>query len=558
MSPRSFSRRSIIRTAGIAGAASLAPRITFAQDATPPASPVASPAASPAASPVADASGFYPSGVPGVPDAYTKVPAPFASTDGPPGTGGKITAMVMTYSAPPTPKGENQYWQELDKRLNVEWEPVLVPNSTYGEKATAIIASGDLPDLFYLNFNQTLSPLAEFIEQGAFLDLTPYVTGDNLQKYPNLATFPEFMWQATTQNGKIWGVPCPNSPVGQVPNYRTDWAQKILGRAPENAADILTLFTGMTSQDPDGNGQNDTWGFGKYGTSWDVSLVNPMFRVPNGWRVNPDGTFTHQIETEEYRMALDFCRQLWAGGAYHPDSPSMQFEQALQLFDSGRTGLLADGGGIWGKGGHLETIRQYQPEVAIDYLIPPGHDGQPGVTNNLPGIFGFTAISITNEGNEEKIDELLRIFNWFSGPFGSEEWLFKNNGIEGVHFEYDEIGTPIKNETWEKENGGITGYIGGNLLVNFVDTEPDKGPLITEAQKKVYELGVSNPAANLYSPTAIKNNQTLSQLIADTATSIVTGREDIPALDGLISDWQSRAGNDIRAEYEAAYVANQG
>lgn len=553
MTTNHLSRRTMLKAAaGAAGAAAL-PRITFAQ-----ATPGASPAASPAASPVADANGFYASGVPGVPDAWTKVPAPFPGTQGPPGSGERITALVMTYSAPPTPKDDNRYWQELNTRLNVDWDPILVPNSTYGEKATAIIASGDLPDLFYLNFNQTLSPLASFIEQGAFLDLTPYVTGENLQKYPNLATFPDFMWQATSQNGKIWGVPCPNSPVGSVPNYRTDWARKILGGAPTDAETTYQLFTGMSTMDPDGNGQADTWGFGKYGTSWDVSLVNPMFRVPNGWRVNDDGSFQHYIESDEYRMALEFMTRLWAGGAYHPDAPSMQFEQALQLFDSGRTGLLADGGGIWGKGGHLETVRQYQPDAEIDVIIPPGYDGGPGVTNNLPGIFGFTALSVTNQGNEEKIDELLRIFDWFSAPFGSEEWLFKNNGIEGVHFEYDANGTPIRNETWDAENGGITGYIGGNLLVNFVDTEPDKGPVITEYQKRIYAQGISNPAANLFSPAAIKNGSTLSQLIADVTTSIVTGRDDLAALDALISDWQSRGGNEIRGEYEAAYAANQG
>jgi putative aldouronate transport system substrate-binding protein len=533
----------MLKAAGVAGAAAALPGLSSAQ--------------TPSASPVADANGYHPSNVPGVPDAWTKVPAPFPGTQGAPGNGEKITAMVMTYSAPPTPKESNQYWQELNTRLNIDWDPILVPNSTYGEKATAIIASGDIPDLFYLNFNQTLSPLASFIEQGAFTDLTPYVTGENLQKYPNLATFPDFMWQATSQNGKIWGVPCPNSPVGSVPNYRTDWAAK-LGVEPTDRDSVYQLFTGMTAGDPDGNGQNDTWGFGKYGTSWDVSLINPMFRVPNGWRVSDTGEFTHYIESDEFRMALEFMAELWAGGAYHPDAPSMQFEQALELFDSGRTGLLADGGGIWGKDGHLAKIRQFQPDAAMDVLIPPGHDGGPGVTNNLPGIFGFTAISVNNEGDDEKIDLLLRIFDWMSAPFGSEEWLFKNNGIEGVHFEYDANGTPIRNETWDAENGGITGYIGGNLLVNFVDTEPDKGPLITEYQKKIYELGISNPASNLFSPTAIKEGQTLSQLIADSTTSIVTGRADMTQLDALIADWQNRAGNTIREEYQAAYAANQG
>jgi putative aldouronate transport system substrate-binding protein len=554
MTRNSFNRRLLIKSAGIAGAASLAPRITFArQDASPAASP-----AGPVAQGTPDANGYYPSGVPGVADAYTKVPTPFASTDGPPGSGGTVKALVMTYSAPPPGKDDNQYWQELDKRLGVSWEPILVPNSTYGEKATAIIASGDFPDLFYLNYNQTLSPLANFVQQGAFLDLTPYVTGDAIKEYPNLAVFPDFMWEATKLDGKIYGVPCPGGRAGQIPFLRTDWANKLGGGIPTNAEETATLFSAMSANDPDGNGQADTWAMGRYGTSWDNGLMNPMFRVPNNWRVNDDGTFTSEIETDEYRMAVEFMQQLYASGAYHPDSAAMQFEQALQLFQSGRTGLHVDGGAVYGSGGYNETIRQYQPEASVEYLIPYGHDGQPAVTYNLPGIFGFTAIPITVGGDEDRVHELLRIFNWLSAPFGSEEWLFKGYGIEGVHFDYDAAGTPIKNDLYDQENGGLTGYIGGSLGVNFVDTDPSIGPVMTDIQKKTYEIGIDDPAANLFSPASIKNGPTMSQLVADTLTAIVTGRDDLSSLDTMIADWKSRGGDEVRKEYEEAYSKNQG
>ncbi len=164
-------RRSVLKAGTGATAAALAgPRFAFGQDASPAAS-----------------------GVEGVNDAYTAMPEPFASTDGVPGSGDSVVAMVMIYGAPAAGKDDNQYWQGLEERLGVSWDPIQVPNASYGERATAIIASGDMPDMFYLNFNQTLTPLQSFVQEGAFLDLTPYVTGDALQQYPNLATFPDFM-----------------------------------------------------------------------------------------------------------------------------------------------------------------------------------------------------------------------------------------------------------------------------------------------------------------------------------------------------------------------------
>lgn len=541
-SNRTFARRSIVKVgaAAIAGA-SLGPRISFAQE----------------ASPAANDSGVYLSTGPGVYDAFTKMPAPFKATDGAPGSGSKVTAMVMIYGAPGSKDG-NSYWQGLNERLGVEWDPIQVPNSSYGEKASAIFASGDLPDLIYLNFNQTNTPLQKFVKEGAFVDLTDYLTGDNLQKYPNLATFPDYMWKACMTDGRIYGVPCPSGRSGQVAAHRSDWVQKLLGHTPTNAQELHDVCLAMAKNDPDGNGSDDTWAMGRYSSDWDMSLIYPVHRVPNVWRVNDDGSFVRDIETDEYRAALEFITTLVKEGAYHPDSVSMQFEEALNLFNSGRTGIHADGGAIYGRNGFLETIRKYAPEAEVSRLIPFGFDGGAGVTYNLPGIFGFTAIGTQHDGDDEKIDELLRIFNWLSSPFGSEEWLYKQFGIEGEHFNYNENGFPVRTDKGDKDEGSLTAYIGGSLQVFWNAEEPDLAPLQQQEQIKVLEIGIDNPGLNMYSPTAISENATLAQIVSDAIANIVTGRDDISALDTMISDWKSRGGDTIREEIQEAYQASQG
>ncbi len=106
-------RRGVLKAGGGATAAALAaPRLAFGQD------------ASPAASPVVGADGYYPSGVEGVNDAYTAMPEPFPSTDGVPGSGDSVVAMVMIYGAPAAGKDDNQYWQGLEERLGVSWDPI--------------------------------------------------------------------------------------------------------------------------------------------------------------------------------------------------------------------------------------------------------------------------------------------------------------------------------------------------------------------------------------------------------------------------------------------------
>ena len=83
-------RRLLQASAGAAAIAAVAPRIGLAQESTPAASLAASGMATPVGT--VDENGFYPSGTPGVPDAWTKMPERFKSTDGVPGSGGKVTA----------------------------------------------------------------------------------------------------------------------------------------------------------------------------------------------------------------------------------------------------------------------------------------------------------------------------------------------------------------------------------------------------------------------------------------------------------------------------------
>nr|MBA3277028.1 twin-arginine translocation signal domain-containing protein [Chloroflexia bacterium] len=134
------SRRTALK-ASAAGAAAIAasPRIVFAQESTP------------AASPVAGGETFIPSGVEGVPDVYLEYPQPEVSYDGVPGSGGTVTAFTIGYNPPPTTRDDNQYWQELERRLGVTWEIDITPQPNYGEKSAVYLAGGELPDLYYIN-----------------------------------------------------------------------------------------------------------------------------------------------------------------------------------------------------------------------------------------------------------------------------------------------------------------------------------------------------------------------------------------------------------------------
>ncbi len=296
-----LSRRDALRISGGAALASMLPVSGLAQDATPAPSP-------------ATGDGFYPSPIEGVPNAYYKYPAPFQTVTQTPGTGGTVKLAHLS-DVRIKDHNDNKYWQELENRLGTKLDVTLIPGAAYAERMATMIAGGDFPDLVFL-LALLYPQISEFQVQGAFTDVTQYLDGDARNAFPNLAAMPSYAFENSKLNGVLYGVPSPTTLQPNALWYRDDWLQTVGTQPPTNADEFLQMITAFAQNDPDGNGNNDT-----YGTSFErldaVSqrFIHSMFRVGaegDGWIVNPDGTFTHAIETPEFKAALEYARSVWS------------------------------------------------------------------------------------------------------------------------------------------------------------------------------------------------------------------------------------------------------
>jgi putative aldouronate transport system substrate-binding protein len=514
-----------------------------------PATRIATTAApSVAATPTPD--GLVRSPIPGVPDLYTKRPSVFNSVPAVPGRGGRVTSLHISFGNPPVPvRNENRYWQELEKRLGVTLEPTITPVGSYQEKLAALTAAGDLPDISLLVLNRAPDQ-HRVIQQGAWTDLTPYLTGAALQDYPNLAAFPDFYWENVAIKGKIYGVPRPTAIAGGPLMFRQDWADKLGVSQPKNAEEFARLMVAMTKNDPDGNGQADTYGLGAgSGNPYDLGFFEGMFRVPNGWRLNADGTLTAAYETDEYRQAVAYARRLFEAGVYHPDAGTMNTQQAKQLFAAGKFGGYTDGyGAIPGLRLNAQKVTPAADPVG---LVPMGHDGGKAVTHNGSGIIGFVAIPAKAGRDPERVRELLRILNYFCAPFGSEEEIFLNYGIEGIHHEVQPDGTRQRNDRGRVERGDLANLTEAPPFIYIGGDDPAAAKRQQELLEGLLAIGIDNPTLNAFSPTYAAKASELDQLYRDRISAIVAGRAPLSAFDQFVQDWRSRGGDQIRKEYEA-------
>ena len=545
-------------SAGPASAApSAAPAATTGARATvaPAAAGTATRAATAAASagtPTAD--GLLPSPLAGVPDAYTKLPPPFKTVNTVPGKGSKVTAFLIAYLAPPPPRDQNKYWQDLEKRLGITFEPILQPADGYPEKLAAITAGGNLPDLVFIVPEQV--PIQySIIKQGAYTDLTPYLNEGARKEFPNVARFPAYLWKNSAVNGKTYGVPRPQLPIGAPFHWRKDWAEKFGIGAPKNADELADVLTKFSKGDPDGNGKADTFGIHTIAQfAFGAPVFQNMFRVPNLWRKNTDGTLTYFIETDEFKQTLTYMKRLFDAGVYHPDTAVGNRTQRKDFITGGKVGAVMDSIVNFtgpSPNGFRDTARQLSdPKANIVPLIPPGFDGGKTTVDLASGFFGFPVIPATVGKNQDRVKELLRVVDYFAAPFGSEERVFLDNGIEGVHHTVKPDGTRVKTDLGNAEIGDLATLAGS--LTTYYSILPGDAQELQNATRDLVALGQENPVLGLYSATDSAKGGELNQLRIDRIVGVVTGRDPLSAIDQYVKDWRGRGGDQIRKEYQDA------
>ncbi len=324
-----------------------------------------------------------------------------------PGKGGRVTAAFISYLAPPPARDQNVYWQELEKRLGVTYEPNLIPADSYKEKMAALVAGTDLPDLTVVE--QLNAPdLLKAVNQGAFTDLTPLLQGDALKDYPNLAKIPDYGWKNVKIKKKIYGVPIVRFIPDRAMYFRGDWIDKLGGDKPKNADEFATWIQRFSTPDMFGIGG---WGGGGGGLWYSYPFFQNMFRVPHTWRLNPDGSLTNMVEVPEFKMTVEYMKRLYDLGAFYPDAASQGIQQAKDNFLAGKFGGYVDGWtGIAGPTGARGNFRRLDPNSpAAVILVPPGYDGGNPAVERAQGFFGMTCISSKIGKDTDRVKELLRI-----------------------------------------------------------------------------------------------------------------------------------------------------
>jgi putative aldouronate transport system substrate-binding protein len=503
-----------------------------------------------------------PPDLPGSPDGlvspgWTSYPKQlFQSVKTPPGSGGDITLSLQSNNPPMPPLEQNAQWQAINTAVNARLNVIYIPFADFDPKWASIQASNDLPDVM-CTITRPSTPIVPAFLDAKCTDLTPYLAGDAVKDYPNLASMPSRAWKSALFNGKIYGVPIPLSPF-----FWWFWAhQETLEQLgvsyPKSAAEFKEIA--LKVNDP----QNNTWAIGseggsQYAFSTVNGLWNSVFKAPNYWAVDANGKFTYLFETDAYRQALEYAVDLYKAGVYHPNSLQYNTLSARVDFMARKMIFRFDGlqpSPYWG-GSNAQPM---DPPSHITLVPPFSADGQskPVYYFGRPN-FG---ISLLKKANDARVKELLGILNFIASPFGSQEFELFMYGVQGVDFHYNEQGNPVLTDQGKAEIGQFDPAwysLTRPLPYRYSPSDPQAASIYQGYEKLLAPLGVEDASIGTFSPTFASKGTILLDGVGGGAQDIIAGHRSLSDWDQLVKDWQSNGGNQIKQEFAASYAQLNG
>jgi len=486
----------------------------------------------------------------GVDAGYFNFPrALFKSVREAPGRGEEVTLLTNLIQGAVVPLEQNSAWQAVNKDMGLTVHQRLYGSGDYRTGLNTTIAGGDLPDTLYNNPTNYIANLPSFL-QAQCADLTSYIGGDAVKDYPNLANIPTPCWAETVFNGAIYAVPVPRAPFLNAFLVRQDVVDQAQLEPPKSADDFRKYLMAVARP------QQNRFGLAAatppaFGLGSQAPLLM-IFGAPNNWALDKSGKLVKDFETEEYRAAVGFARDLWSAGVFHPDTRTLNGTTLSTALRGGQTVVASHSFGAliaqW------PLLAAENPAAHLRVIHPFSGDGKSKpIYHTGPSNFGMSFIK---KGSADRVKLLLRVLNYIASPFGSQEWALLNYGVEGAHYARDAQGIPVLTEKGKTEVVSTWKYITNNPQVLFSPYRSQEYATdIQEDEKALADVAIADPTLGLFSPTYSAQRATLDQALSDGVADIVVGRGQLSDLDAVVADWRTNGGDKARAEYLEAIAA---
>jgi putative aldouronate transport system substrate-binding protein len=331
------------------------------------------------------------------------------------------------------PNPEDDYiLQGLNDALNIDLTLTGVA-SEYERQLNVRIAGGDFPDVFASpNRNYFL----QYVKDEVVMNLTPYES--QLSNY--LSMNPDAQKMGIVDGNRY--STATNLGINYSGFYiRKDWLDALGLSVPVTLEQFKEVAMAFTFNDPDGNGKDDTFGFGGQG----FGAFDPFFGafgVGNfGDVFVEDGSVVFSHEDPRYEQALAWVKDFVEAGVVDPNLIAVQ--AGTEVLQKQAQGLL---GMVWSQWPQMrkpefqKMLTSVYPDAEWILVEPPvGPDGyQNNGTHTTLGARIYYVYPATIEETPARRDKAIELVDYCASEPGYRLTSF---GLEGTHYEVKEDGS---------------------------------------------------------------------------------------------------------------------
>ncbi|MFE6622906.1 extracellular solute-binding protein [Streptomyces sp. NPDC057740] len=450
------------------------------------------------------------------------------------GTGAPIKIMSPFWGSPPKPG--NPYYTALDAAAGTKITWQNQDGNTYGEKLGAVLASSSIPDMVVVPSWELVGKISNAVT-AKFMDLGPYLAGDKVKKYPNLAAIPSDAWRMSIFGGALRGIPMPAAIANWIaPLYRKDVFDKEGYSVPKSPEEFLSWAKEATSS------KAKVWACGDMNwTAWNIFGVRGS--GTNGWDIGDDGKLKYRIEQPEYLEALEWTRKLFDAGVVHPDDKARTGDQG-QRFTAGQTLVWNTNIADWY--GKVSEQAQSNPDLRIEAMDIFGADGgNPTLWASQPA----TIWSLIRKGaSKATVENALAAADFAAAPYGTKERMLVDYGVEGTHYTVKD-GVPVKNDLGNSQVLNAWVMLAAPAAYFAHPDFPDVARKQVEWQQRMgaFMKKTSTFGMNIVEPTRYAN---LSSQFEQLEIDFVRGNRKLSDVQAAISTWKSSGGDKLRDWYK--------
>ncbi|GGY64744.1 extracellular solute-binding protein [Streptomyces omiyaensis] len=451
------------------------------------------------------------------------------------GKGTALTVMAPFWGTPPAPG--NPYYRAMNEAIGVQATWQNQDGNVYDQKLGAVLASSDVPDVVVVPGWNLGGKIPSAIE-AKFEDLGPYLSGDKVKAYPNLAAIPTDAWQRSIFGGRLRGLPMPASYVTNIaPFYRKDLFDAKGWQLPRSADEFLALAKEITSA------RAKVWACGDMTwTAWNMFGVLNGGDKALGWNL-VDGRLVNRIETPEYLEALEWTRKLFDAGVVHPDEKAQNQGDTGNRFTAGQCLVYNNDLSHW----YAKTSEQaaQNPAFAMAAMDVPGHDGgTPRLwATNPANIWAF----VRKGAPKALIEDVLAIADFTAAPYGTKERMLTDYGTEGVHHTVED-GLPVKTDAGNLEVSSSWMFIASPAPYIAHPDTPEVTRAMVEWQQR---MGAATRKSSFYGLTVTEPSRWTGLMndFEQLEKDVVRGRRKVSDVQQAVSEWKSKGGDQLRDWY---------